>query len=250
MNSSNDFIREQEIFKQLEAADIDRAKAYANDLIRGLRTVRTYPQGVTIFGSARLPQDNKYCKKARELGQLLAQNGHPVITGGGPGIMEAANQGAFEYGGRSIGLNITLRHEQFPNPYLTDTMQFQYFFARKVMLAMSAKVYVMFPGGLGTLDELSEIIILMQEGKMPKMPVFFFGKSFWKPLDRFLHTKMVPLGLVSKRDTQIYKLTDDVNAIVKAANKIGHPAIKTNYYDGFRAQSGIVDLPEEEKIIK
>ena len=108
----------------------------------------------------------------------------------------------------------------------------------------------MFPGGLGTLDELSEIIILMQEGKMPKMPVYFFGKSFWRPLERFIAGKMVPLGLVSKSDLKIYKLTDDVNEIVKAANKIGHPPIKTNYYDGFSAQSGIMQLSDEEKLIK
>ncbi len=233
---------DKEVLKQLEAADVERAKAYARDLEEGLRIVRTYPQGVTIFGSARLPQDNKYCKKARELGQLLAQNGHAVITGGGPGIMEAANHGAFEYGGRSIGLNITLSHEQEPNLYLTDTLQFKYFFARKVMLAMSAKVYVMFPGGLGTMDELSEIIILMQEGKMPKMPVFLFGKSFWRPFARFIESKMLPMGLVSKNDTKIFKLTDDIKEIVAAANKIGHPPIKTNYYDGFSAQSGIPDL--------
>lgn len=159
--------------------------------------------------------------------------------------MEAANQGAFEYGGRSIGLNITLRHEQEPNPYLTDTLQFKYFFARKVMLAMSAKVYVLFPGGLGTLDELSEIVILMQEGKMPKMPVFFFGKSFWRPLTKFFENKMLPMGLISKHDTKIYKLTDDIKEIVDAANKIGHPPIKTNYYDGFSAQSGIPALPQD-----
>lgn len=241
---------DEEILKQLEAADVERAKAYANDLERGLKIVRTYPQGVTIFGSARLAPDSKYCKKARELGQLLAQNGHAVITGGGPGIMEAANHGAFEYGGRSIGLNITLTHEQFPNPYLTDTMQFKYFFARKVMLAMSAKVYVMFPGGFGTLDELSEIIILMQEGKMPKMPVFLFGKSFWRPLDKFFQSKMLPLGLIGKNDQKIYKLTDDVNEIVKAANKIGHPPVKTNYYDGFSAQSDIPSLADHEQLIK
>lgn len=240
---------DEDILKQLEAADVARAKAYANDLERGLKIVRTFAQGVTIFGSARLPQDNRYCKKARELGQLLAQNGHTVITGGGPGIMEAANQGAFEYGGRSVGLNITLSHEQFPNPYLTDTMQFQYFFSRKVMLAMSAKVYVMFPGGLGTMDELSEIIILMQEGKMPKMPVFLFGKSFWKPLDRFFQSKMLPLGMVSKSDLKIYKMTDDVKEIVRAANRIGHPTIKTNYYDGFSSAADM-QLPDSEKIIK
>ncbi len=241
---------DDEILKQLESADVERAKAYANDLVRGLKIVRTFPQGVTIFGSARLPQNNKYCKKARELGQLLAQNGHTVITGGGPGIMEAANQGAFEYGGRSIGLNITLTHEQEPNPYLSDMLQFKYFFARKVMLAMSAKVYVMFPGGLGTLDELSELIILMQEGKMPKMPVFFFGKSFWRPLTKFIEGKMLPLGLVSKSDLKIFKLTDDPKEIVRAANKIGHPPIKTNYYDGFSSAIKAMQLREEDKLIK
>lgn len=221
--------------KELESADFDRAQAYAKDLLSGLKIVRTFPQGVTAFGSARLKESNIYYKKARELGQLLAQNGHAVITGGGPGIMEAANRGAFEYGGRSIGMNITLSHEQRPNPYLTDMLQFEYFFARKVMLAMSAKVYVFFPGGFGTMDEFSEILILMQEGKMPKMPLFLFGKSFWRPLDRFYATKMTSLKTINPGDRKIYKLTDSVEEIVAAANEIGHPKVKTNYYDGFRS---------------
>lgn len=223
----------KKFFESLEEADKERAQAYARDLGRGLKIVRTFPQGVTVFGSARLSQENVYCKKARELGRLLAENGHAVITGGGPGIMEAANRGSFEYGGRSIGFNITLNHEQHPNPYLTDMLQFEYFFARKVMLAMSAKVYVFFPGGFGTMDEFTEILILMQEGKMPKMPIFLFGKSFWKPLDKFYTTKMQPLKLINKDDQKIYKITDDIQEIVRAANKIGHPKIKTNYYDGF-----------------
>ena len=231
---NDDEIEKAEKFlSSLEAADMERAQAYAKDLGQGLKIVRTFPQGVTIFGSARLKEDDKYCKAARELGRLLAENGHAVITGGGPGIMEAANRGSYEYGGRSIGLNITLSHEQHPNPYLTDMLQFEYFFARKVMLAMSAKVYVFFPGGFGTMDEFSEILILMQEGKMPKMPMFLFGKSFWKPLDKFYTSKMQPLKLIGKNDQKIYKLTDDINEIVRAANKIGHPKIKTNYYDGF-----------------
>ena len=222
------------LIQELTIADLERANAYAQDLGRGLKTVRTYPQGVTIFGSARLPQENKYCLKARELGQLLAQNAHAVITGGGPGIMEAANHGAYEYGGRSIGFNITLKHEQFPNPYLTDCLTFEYFFARKVMLAMSAKVFVFFPGGFGTMDELTEILCLMQESKMPKMPVFLFGKSYWRGLDKFIKDKMLALGLINKMDQKIFKVTDDPMDIVKAANKIGHPKIKENYYDGFR----------------
>ena len=223
----------REFLKDFEERDLERARAYAADLLRGLKIVRTFPQGVTIFGSARLKETNKYYRMARELGKLLAENGHATITGGGPGIMEAANRGSYEYGGRSIGLNITLSHEQQPNPYLTDMLQFEYFFARKVMLAMSAKVYVFFPGGFGTIDEFSEVLILMQEGKMPKMPMFLIGKSFWKPLDRFYKTKMIPAKLIGPKDCSIYRITDDIREVVRAANKIGHPKIKTNYYDGF-----------------
>ncbi len=138
--------------------DIDRSMAYAKDLLKGLSTISQFSQGVTIFGSARTKEKDVYYQKAMKLGRLLAENGHPVITGGGPGIMEAANRGAFEYGGRSVGLNIILPHEQKINPYLTDTMEFHYFFARKVMLVMSSKAYAFFPGGFGTLDELSEVL--------------------------------------------------------------------------------------------
>ena len=230
------FGSEQELLKKMSIADIERANAYAKDLGQGLRIVRSFPQGVTIFGSARLPQDDKYCKKAFELGGLLAKNGHAVVTGGGPGIMEAASHGAYEIGGRTIGFNITLKHEQFPNPYLTDCLTFEYFFARKVMLAMAAKVFVFFPGGFGTMDELSEILCLMQEDKMPKMPVFLIGKGSWKNFDRIIR-KMVELGLINAKDTKIFKITDDVTEVVKAANKIGHPKISENFYDGFREAS-------------
>jgi len=217
----------------LDESDIKRSLAYARDLGRGLATIRTFPQGVTVFGSARLPQTNYYYKKARELGGLLAQNGHAVITGGGPGIMEAANRGAFEYGGRSIGLNIELPHEQYPNPYLTDMTEFQYFFARKVMLTFASKLYVFFPGGFGTLDEFSEVLLLMQEGKMPTMPMYLVGKSFWAPLQKFFEKKMYPMAMIKKRDEKIFKTTDDIAEIVKAANKIGHPLVSENLYDAF-----------------
>lgn len=229
---------EEELLKKLSIADLERANAYARDLGQGLQAVRSFSQGVTIFGSARLPQDNKYCKMARKLGGLLAENGHAVITGGGPGIMEAANHGAYELGGRSIGLNITLAHEQFPNPYLTDCITFEYFFARKVSLAMAAKVFVFFPGGFGTMDELSEILCLMQEAKMPKMPVFLIGKDFWKGFDKIIG-KMMILKLINIKDAGIFKITNNVTEVVKAANKIGHPKISENYYDGFREASAI-----------
>ncbi len=227
---------EEEILKKLSIADLERANAYAKDLTMGLQIVRSFPQGVTIFGSARLPQDNKYCKMAYELGGLLAKNGHAVVTGGGPGIMEAASHGAYEIGGRTVGLNITLKHEQFPNPYLTDCITFEYFFARKVSLAMASKVFVFFPGGFGTMDEISEILCLMQESKMPKMPVFLIGKQYWKTFDRIIK-QMITLGLINEKDTGIFKITDDVKEVVKAANKIGHPKISENFYDGFREAS-------------
>ncbi|MBR3254356.1 TIGR00730 family Rossman fold protein [Candidatus Saccharibacteria bacterium] len=227
---------EEEILKKLSIADLERANAYAKDLGQGLQIVRSFPQGVTIFGSARLPQNSKYCKMAYELGNILAKNGHAVVTGGGPGIMEAVSHGAYEIGGRTIGLNITLKHEQFPNPYLTDCITFEYFFARKVSLAMAAKVFVFFPGGFGTMDELSEILCLMQEDKMPKMPVFLIGKSYWKSFDKII-SKMLELNTISMTDTKIFKITDDINEVVKAANKIGHPKISENFYDGFREAS-------------
>lgn len=227
---------EEELLKQLSIADLERANAYARDLGQGLKIVRSFPQGVTVFGSARLPQDNKYCKMAYELGHMLAENGHAVITGGGPGIMEAASHGAYEIGGRTIGLNITLAHEQFPNPYLTDCLTFEYFFARKVALAMSAKVFVFFPGGFGTMDELSEILCLTQEKKMPTMPIFLIGESYWKGFDKIIG-KMLALKLISVHDTGIFKITNNLKDVVKAANKIGHPKVSENFYDGFREAS-------------
>ncbi|MBR0465451.1 TIGR00730 family Rossman fold protein [Candidatus Saccharibacteria bacterium] len=227
-----------ELLEKLSIADLERANAYAKDLIHGLRTVRSFPQGVTIFGSARLSQDSKYCKMAYKLGRLLAENGHAVVTGGGPGIMEAASHGAYEIGGRAIGFNITLAHEQFPNPYLTDCLTFEYFFARKVSLAMASKVFVFFPGGFGTMDELSEILCLMQEKKMPTMPVFLVGEDYWKGFDKMIG-KMIALKLISAKDTGIFKITNDVNEVVKAANKIGHPKVSENFYDGFREASTI-----------
>ena len=229
---------EEELLKKLSIEDLERANAYAKDLIGGMQVVRSFPQGVTIFGSARLPQDNKYCQMAYELGRLLAENGHAVITGGGPGIMEAASHGAYEIGGRTIGFNITLSHEQFPNPYLTNCFTFEYFFARKVSLAMSAKVFVFFPGGFGTMDEISEILCLMQENKMPRMPVFLIGTKFWKNFDLIIRG-MLDLKLIGEEDTGIFKITDDVSEVVTAANKIGHPKISENFYDGFKEASAL-----------
>lgn len=238
---------EEDLIKKMSIEDLERINAYSKDLAAGLKLVRSFPQGVTIFGSARLPQDNKYCKMARQLGEELAKNGHAVITGGGPGIMEAASKGCYEIGGRSVGFNITLSHEQFPNPYLSETYTFEYFFARKVSLAMAAKVFVFFPGGFGTMDELSEILCLMQENKMPHMPVFLVGVDYWRAFDGVIQ-EMIDLGLVKEEDARIFEITDDVNKVVEAANKIGHPKISENFYDGFKEARAIAEAAEKAEV--
>lgn len=229
---------EEEIIKKLSIEDLERANAYMKDLMHGLTMIRSFPQGVTIFGSARLPQDDKYCEMAADLGARLAKNGHAVVTGGGPGIMEAASRGSYEIGGRTIGFNIKLSHEQFPNPYLTECFTFEYFFARKVSLALAAKVFVFFPGGFGTMDELSEILCLMQENKMPKMPVFLIGTEYWSAFESAIK-KMIDLRLVAENDAKIFEITDDVQKVVDAANKIGHPKVSENFYDGFKEAKAI-----------
>ena len=231
---------EEELIKKMTIEDLERINAYAKDLSAGLKLVRSFPQGVTIFGSARLPQDDKYCEMATELGAMLAKNGHAVITGGGPGIMEAASKGAFEIGGRTVGFNIKLTHEQFPNPYLSECYTFEYFFARKVSLAMAAKVFVFFPGGFGTMDEISEILCLMQENKMPKMPVFLIGADYWSAFDAVIK-RMIELHLVKEEDASIFEITDDLQRVVDAANKIGHPKISENFYDGFKEARAIAE---------
>jgi uncharacterized protein (TIGR00730 family) len=217
----------------LNDTDTLRALAYARDLERGLSTIRTYPQGVSVFGSARLKPDSVYCQMAEELGNKLARHGHTVITGGGPGIMEAANKGAFGAGGRSIGLNIKLAHEQQPNEYLTEMLEFRYFFARKVMLTFSSKVYVFFPGGFGTMDEFTEIALLIQEKKMPRQPMFLMGRNFWAPLDDFYQSRFENLEVIAKGDRELYRITDDIGEVVKAADEIGQVSVDDNLYNTF-----------------
>lgn len=206
--------------KNLSLEDIERSVNYAKDLTTGLAKIKTFPQGVTVFGSARLGETDPYYIKARELGQKLAQAGHPVITGGALGIMEAANRGAFEAGGISIGLNIQLPSEQKPNLYTTDSLDFRYFFARKVMLAFSAKDYVFFPGGFGTMDELCEILTLVQTNKVPRSPILLFGEAFWRPLDVFFKAAMEDFArTIGPGDRQLYTITDDLDYIVEVANR-------------------------------
>lgn len=153
-----------------------------SDFAEGYRTLLSSTAGVTIFGSARLKEGDKYYEEARRLGGLLAQKNITVITGGGPGIMEAGNRGAFEQKGESIGLNIELPFEQMGNSYTTKASTFNYFFVRKVMLVHHARAFVIYPGGFGTMDELFEVLTLVQTKKIKPYPMILVGTSFWSGL--------------------------------------------------------------------
>ncbi len=193
---------------------------FTQDFQNGLQLISKYSNSVTVFGSARFNEDHPEYIKARELGGLLAKFGHPVITGGSRGIMEAANRGAFENGGESIGLNIQLPHEQSENGYTTDSMGFKYFAPRKVMLAYSSGVFVVFPGGFGTLDELFEIVTLVQTGKMPPVSIVLVGSEFWKPLDSYIRYYFEKeMKTISPGDTELYYITDDLEEVVTIANQ-------------------------------
>ena len=183
------------------------------EFAKGFEEMADVGKAVTIFGSARFKPDNPYFQKAVELSKELAANGYTVITGGGPGIMEAGNKGAFEHGGRSIGLNISLPHEQDPNPYQTDTVSFRYFFVRKVLLVKYSTAFVVFPGGFGTLDELSEALTLIQTKKIKPFPVYLVGVEFWKGLVQWMQSTLVRTGVISENDLHLFKVIDDVSTI-------------------------------------
>ncbi len=185
----------------------------------GFDIVNKHINTVTVFGSARFLEDNPYYQQARATAHMLAKEGFTVITGGGGGIMEAANRGAYEAGGKSIGFNIQLPHEQKLNPYTTESLPFRYFFARKVMLVYAASALVCFPGGFGTLDELFEVVTLVQTGKMPPVPIILVGSDFWNPLHEFIKTSMLDkLGAISHGDEELYVITDDIEEIKHIVN--------------------------------
>ncbi len=179
---------------------------------------------VSVFGSAEIKEDDLWYKKAREFGELLAKNGYGVVTGGGPGIMEAANRGAFEAGGESIGLNIQLPFEQRVNPWVKKAIGFHYFFSRKVMLSYAAQAYVYFPGGFGTLDELLELATLLQTKKISqKIPIILVGKDFWSPLQKWMKEYWVDkYHTASDEDINIPKIVDTPEEALEVVKTAPH----------------------------
>ena len=181
----------------------------AVEFIRGFRRLHFVGPCVTVFGSARFPEDHRWYAMAQQVGAELGRRGFTVMTGGGPGIMEAANRGAREVGAPSIGCNIALPKEQKPNPWCDQTVEFRYFFIRKVMLLKYSYGFVVLPGGYGTMDELFETRTLMQTGKIADFPVVIMGKDYWDELDDFIQRRMIPDGTIDKADRSLVKVTDD-----------------------------------------
>ena len=188
------------------------------EFVRGFRALHFVGPCVTVFGSARFREDHPYYALARDVGGALARLGFTVMTGGGPGIMEAANRGAREAGGRSVGCNIVLPHEQKINAYLDRCVTFRYFFVRKVMLVKYSYAFVVMPGGMGTMDELFEAVVLIQTGKIESFPVVLFGKDYWQPLVDFLD-EMVRVGTISPQDLHLLLFTDSVDDAMRHIEK-------------------------------
>ena len=181
----------------------------ANEFLEGFTAVeRIGRPGVTVFGSARVDEEHPAYRQAREVGKRLVEAGFAVVTGGGPGVMEAANRGAREGGGLSVGFNIELPHEQHSNPYIDIGLTFNHFYARKTMFVKAAEGFVIFPGGFGTLDELFESLTLIQTGKVLHFPVVLFDSDYWQGLLGWLRERPLPAAMISPEDVELLYLTD------------------------------------------
>jgi uncharacterized protein (TIGR00730 family) len=192
--------------------------------IRGFRSMHFLGPCITVFGSARFKEDHPYYIKAREFGKRIAQSGFATMTGGGPGIMEAANRGAFENGGRSVGCNIRLPFEQQANPYMDKSITFEHFFVRKVLLIKYSYAFIIMPGGFGTMDEFFETLTLIQTKTITQFPIVLFGKEYYAPLMKTIE-EMVDEGTISKEDLNLLLLTDSVDEAMQHI----HTYIRTNY---------------------
>ncbi|MDT5270706.1 MAG: hypothetical protein QOH49_2892 [Acidobacteriota bacterium] len=189
------------------------------EFVEGFDDLATVTRGVAIFGSARTLADNPFYAAAQETAGLLAHAGFTVITGGGPGIMEAANRGAFEAAGASIGCNIELPFEQAPNPYQTRSLKFKYFFVRKTMFVKYSNAFVIFPGGFGTLDELFEALTLIQTRKIKNFPVILFGSEFWGGMLSWLEETILKNKYIAAQDRNLLHVTDSPAEVVEIINR-------------------------------
>lgn len=219
--------RRVRVVEDLKGKETWRLFRIMSEFIEGFDELSDIGPAVSIFGSARLTKNSKYYKKTLEVANLLAKNGYSIITGGGPGIMEAANKGANTHGGLSIGLNITLPMEQKPNKYQNKALHFRYFFARKVMFVKYAIGYVCMPGGFGTLDEFFEALTLIQTHKIYPFPLILFGKEYWTPLIDYMRNTMLKFRTIDPEDLDLINLTDDPGEVLDIINR--HKEKKVKY---------------------
>lgn len=189
------------------------------EFVEGIEALSEVDNAVTIFGSSRVQRDDSYYKKAEYLARRLAEEGFSVITGGGPGIMEAVNKGAAEAGGKSVGMNIRLPFEQKPNPYANISIDYRYFFIRKVMFVKCAMAYVVLPGGFGTLDELFEALTLIQTRRIKSFPVVLMGSEFWRGMIEWLKGTLLREGKIGHSDLDFIQIIDEPDEVVKYIKK-------------------------------
>lgn len=201
--------------EDLKGSEAWRIFRIISEFTEGFEKLGTLPFAISIFGAARTQPDDAAYQATEQLALRLAAEGFAVISGGGPGIMEAANKGARSGGGKSVGLNITLPQEQTPNPYQNLSLDFRYFFVRKVMFVKYSMGYVCMPGGFGTLDEFFESLTLMQTHKTFPMPLVLYGSEFWGGLIEWIKTTVLSHGLIAREDLELIKLTDDIEEIVE-----------------------------------
>ncbi len=214
-------MRQTKYINDIQKDDIWSVFKVMSDFVKGFEELKELGPSITVFGSARSKEDNPYYKQTKKLCHVLCKNGYNIITGGGGGIMEAANRGAYECGDcESIGLNISLPQEQTPNKFTTTEIGFDYFFARKVMLVKYSFTYIIFPGGFGTMDELFEALTLMQTKKISQVKIILIGTKYWKPLYEFIKTSMLKEGLISESDLDLIFLSDDLEKIADEVDEL------------------------------
>ncbi len=204
---------------KLRQGDTWRVLKIMSEFVQGFDELANVGPAVTFFGSSRSREDNRYYRLAYETAFNLGKLGYAIITGGGPGIMEAANRGAHDSGTLSVGLNIEIPTEQHPNRYQNLSLKFDYFFVRKVMLIKYSLAYVIFPGGFGTFDELFEALTLIQTGKSYRFPIILFGSEYWKPLMDYMREVMIPFGTIDPEDVELMSLVDQPQEVIEIVYK-------------------------------
>jgi uncharacterized protein (TIGR00730 family) len=209
----------QYVIDSLSKQESWRVFRIMSEFVDSIETLSDVHNAVSIFGSARVKPDDPYYKKTEILAQLLVQNGFSVITGGGPGIMEAANKGASEAGGKSVGMNIRLPFEQKPNPYANIHLDYKYFFIRKVMFIKYAVAYVILPGGFGTMDELFEALTLIQTKRIKSFPLILMGSEYWQGLLDWLKKRMLVENKILPADFELIQVVDEPQEVVKLIKK-------------------------------